>query len=444
MRASRIFFFILMVLGQTGALASEVCSAVHHRVIHVAPEKIQQASELIEKVYSGNIKKAFLEKQKPNWAEYAEVAQLLEFIQKNPRIRQSIDRYRLKAKFKNERESIEKSLKEGLSDPEKKKSFNRHLDYHFAYFHLLKKANEDLGVEIFPVPDHSGLKPNRQMIKEAEQLVARLEFYAKDTFEATGHKDKNAFIEYTRNFGKHTKRKLKLVQDELVIAMHRPENARFWIPLAGFQNQRITGSSNGSLFHEMEGEVTGRDQAEANLTNQTTQDFVPLSPRFKPNYAEARPDVNVKDIQRSTNASGYGSDLWIFKKNAVEKRATWTPADSLGPGQGGAPKSHIQNIFLPWSYRELMVPYSVDPSVFEPAPPNPGFNFKSSGWPWSWAGYYFEVQIWGPLTIKDVQAFHFMENPPDKKLYDLLVSEGIEVWDERQWPATRYFGEAAP
>ncbi|MEZ0393323.1 MAG: hypothetical protein ACAH59_13975, partial [Pseudobdellovibrionaceae bacterium] len=299
-----------------------------------------------------------------------------------------------------------------------------------------------LQLKILPIPDLSLVKSDAVLKADAKKILKNLEKITDSTFHLSGHENLKAFEEYAANHNELTKKRLDLIQNHLVVAMHRPERARFWIPLAGFQNQRITGSSNGSLFADSKpGATSGRDEVEATLTSTDQEQYISLSGRLKPNYAEARPDSSITDVRPGDSAAHYGSDLWIIKKSVLEQRSTWTPQDSLGPGTYPKRNQSFDDIFIPWKYRSLMIPFSLsEPYSFRASGRDENFKLENLK-RWSNGSRYFEVQIFGPLTIDDVQAFHFQKNPPDKELYDLLKSKNIEVWDERQWPPKPYHGE---
>ena len=133
--------------------------------------------------------------------------------------------------------------------------------------------------------------------------------------------------------------------------------------------------------------------------------------------------------------------MTCLKNKSIEYRSTWSPTDSLTPGwQQGS--NSWNNHFIPWKYKALMTPYW-ESSNFNPASIPTDFKLDiDTSSRWSRRGeYYFEVQVWGPSTIDDIQAFIFKGNPPNKEFYQYLVSKKIEVWDERTWPAKKYNGD---
>lgn len=441
MRSTSIFTLIFTIFISWSAFAQNRCQSLFNR------ESFNEIKTQVTQVLnSTELTSILLGTRKPNWQDYYNLINMIELIKKDSQgVKNKIayinssERIQLLRSVSETKRILDlqtQELNHILIDEVKREAYKRFLDYNIAYFELLKEINSLLRAPIFPIPDFSPLKSKKELISDAETLIKELENFTEETFQATGHKSLKDFEKYTEQFNAKMKRNLDIIKDHLVVSMHRPENGRFWIPIAGFQNQRVTGSSNG--YYDADG--GGRDRAEAFLLRKEVADYIPLSARFKPNYAEARPDKSIKDIKPSESAGHYGSDLWIIKKSVIEKRATWTPQDSLGPAwYTTIKKNSFDDIFIPWKYKAFMAPYATSPNSFSPAAVEN--NFKLDGRSrWQYGSGYFEVQIFGPLGIDDVQAFHFMKNPPDKKLYDLLVSKGIEVMDERTWPAKKYDG----
>jgi hypothetical protein len=406
-------------------------------------EKIEDSEKLV-KLYehlsmlleSDGFTQALSGLRKPSWNEYNSLIEIKKLIKGSDPVQ------RIKYLSTDERLLLQARLK-GLIDVTKalteksipKAQFKEFLDNHYAWFKLIESINKDAGFELIPNANLSVLRSNEKLTSDAEKIVKDLESNFTETFETSGHKNFEDFKKYTRAFSPEMRRKMDVIENGLIVGMHRPESARFWIPIAGFQNQRITGSSNGAFSPEY------RDKAEANLIELPYEKFVPLSSRFKPNYAEARPHMtNTKD-NPETSASHYGSDIWVFKEKSIESRSTWSPKDSLRPGLNQGVNTW-NNHFIPWKNKALMTPYWAKPS-FYPTEINPDFKLETNS-PSRWSRYgssYFEVQIWGPSTIDDIQAFIFKGNPPDKEFYQYLLSKKIEVWDERTWPAKKYNGD---
>lgn len=380
---------------------------------------------------------------KPNWNHYNT---LLTFIQKTENLDHAQRaKIGVNLKFTSQviNESIKNKIANFMSKDKTHKLFNRFLDYNIAYFKLLEQLNRNLKAEIIPIPSFKELPTEQLLIDEAKKIIKNLEKETDQNFtEETGFKDREDLKNKMIKFNPQLNDLIDLVENNLIVTMRRPESGRFWIPITGFQNQRITESSRGTLYDDStKDEISGRDQAESHLTKISVEDYVPLSGRLKPNYAEARPSFTAENISFHSEASQYGSDLWVIKKSILESRATWTPSDSLGPG-----RKKWSDLFIPWKERILMSLYAMSSfsnRIFATLSIPQEFSQKE---PFNWESdtRYFEVQIYGPLSINDVEAFHFTENPPDKKLYQLLKSKGIKVFDTRNNQNKEYFGEDSP
>lgn len=433
----------LLIMTSSQFALSQQCVDLFTKVKTPHLEKIEDSEKLVKLserlsifLESDGFTQALSGLRNPSWNEYnalVEIKKLLRGTDPVQRIKHlsTDERILLQAKLKGLID-VTKALTEKSAPKAKFKEF---LDNHYAWFKLIESINKDAGFELIPNANLSVLRSNEKLTRDAEKIVKDLESNFTETFETSGHKSFEEFKKYTRAFSPEMQRKMDVIENGLIVGMHRPESARFWIPIAGFQNQRITGSSNGTFSPEY------RDKAEANLIELPYEKFVPLSSRLKPNYAEARPHMtNTKDNPQ-TSASHYGSDIWVFKEKSIESRSTWSPEDSLGPGWNQGVNTW-NNHFVPWKNKALMTPYWAKPS-FYPTEINPDFKLETNS-PSRWSRYgssYFEVQIWGPSTIDDIQAFIFKGNPPNKEFYRYLLSKKIEVWDERTWPAKKYSGD---
>ncbi len=373
---------------------------------------------------------------KPNWNDYNKLMGLIEKTENLDEVQ--INKIAVNMKFASKiiSESTKDIIEQIKAVESKNKVFNRFLDYNYSYFILLEQLNIKLKSQIIPVPSFKEIPTEKQLIDDGIKIVKNLEKIVKTRFAETGFENMKALETELLKHDPKLKGLLKLVEKDLVVTMRRPENGRFWIPIAGFQNQRITGSSKGYYGQDSNGEhISMRDEDESRLTSIEIKEYVNSSPRLKSNYAEARPSFE-SHIEFKSDAGQYGPDLWIIKKNVIKERATWTPQDSLRNGDYK---------FIPWLHRKFMTLFAgsdylehnkfmADDSILD-------FKNENSLLGWKRGRSYFEVQIFGPLSINDVEAFHFTNNPPDKKLYELLKSKGIKVFDTRNNQNKEYFGE---
>lgn len=379
----------------------------------------------------------FSENQRPDWNAYNNISILLKTIESDSfRPLSNIEKLSLKNEFKKKNATLEQSLSDALKNPDFLEAYKKHIDAHYALFELMKKVNDILDVPVFPKARFDLTISNAETKRQGEKILSDLnESFAKDFAEHSGHKSLEEYKEFVRNHDETSKKIVDLMEDHVLVAMHRPENARFWIPLTGFQNQRVTGSSKGALTPD------GRNQAESNLLLLDQNEYVKNSVRFMPKYAEVIVGRDIADIQNGKWADGYGSDLWIIKKSVLEKRATWTPTDSLSPGIRYRASSKVDG-FIPWSFRSLATPFLYNSikanKLFQPAGIFEPLKFNNSNW--SFGDYYTEVQIYGDVNINDVAALHFRGNPPDAEMMTYLKSKNIEVFDDRTGKPVKYIG----
>ncbi len=447
MRYILLITLSLQFFWTTQAKASESCS---HVVASRPEQKTQLVNDVLQAINDPKIVDIYQESI-PTWENYYIIQQLLINAKKT---KLSETEKRELINFLSDSSSQIAHLRKltgELNSKQKEYSADnlynptaRFLDNNIAYFKLLQKVNETLGLDVFPIPNLQDLPKDSDLIAEAEALVKKLEEEVSSKFiniSKLGFKNSREFNKFVTSQSEYSAKLIRLTQKNLVVAMHRPESARFWIPISGFQNQRVTKSSNGSYFEETKTlyAVSMRDRSESNLTNIPLKEYIIKSARFKPNYAEARPDHTQDALMPGSGALFYGSDLWIMKDDVVEKRGTWTPNDSLGPGFSYSNNQGFDDVFVPWKFRSLMTAFLNEPGHFRPSTANHKLELNTSRW--LNGSSYFEVQIFGPLNIDHVKAFHFQNTPPNKAFYELLKSKNIEIMDERSWPPKPYNGE---
>lgn len=443
------FFFVFLFSNISSlASASLSCKNLFQNEIKVGSPVSAEFIEFKNEILNLQDISIFWGRQKPKWEQYNQLTNLLKKatqINSENRNQQFTEAQILV--LKSELQTWALDLHQKALEIEPTKEFISLIDSNYGYFKLYERINKEVGLNIFPLRFLDLVTPTKDLIKDAEKTVGSNEKALSELFKTTGHKSKSEYIEYVKAHSEKAKKLLSLTENDLVVAIHRPENARFWVPISGFQNQRTTGSSNGSMNPNY------RNQVESNLTFQNTQKYSEKSVRYMPNYGEARPRNGYKTFSANKGAENYGSDLWIVKKEIYDTRATWTPRDSFGQKRVSQRELATlwDQMFIPWKDRELMVPYALNSQqsyYYDSVPKSKVKPFSPSSIPKSfkmagerYGSSYFEVQIWGPLTLDDIQAFHFKENPPNKELYELLISKNIEVWDERSLPAKKYKGD---
>ena len=280
------------------------------------------------------------------------------------------------------------------------------------------------------------------LVKQAEALARASEAKFAKYFSTTGYANPEAYLAALRSSPLESVRKALAVIEggHIRPVVFRTEKRREWIAKTGFQNQYVTGTSGGALAFDV------RKRTEASLLgSETLADFTALDLEIMPKYATLKPTPesglkNRAPDDSSDFAGDYGSDSYWFKLTSVENRMTWTPGDSLNNslvGEGLRPVARWDDFFIPWSQRALMVPFM-------------DFGFEnghaSFSWPMKGNGFeiktkytrdfYWEVQIYGPLRLRDVEIFEFRQNPPSGEFLRELMRNKISIRDARKQPAT--------
>src|SRR5262249_51238509 len=146
------------------------------------------------------------------------------------------------------------------------------------------------------------------------------------------------------------------------------------------------------------------------------------------------------------SSMNYGDDAFTFKAEALAARMTWTPQDSLDRyikgnkittravhpenlmlddlspeekaelAELGGPAKAWDQMYIPWSFNSLVVPYiaaslAKQGDIETNGVPSTRKLKTSADWNLTTTSY-LEVQIWGPLTLDDVEAFQFTQDPP--------------------------------
>lgn len=435
----KIFFLLSLslIMNQTAAAAAEMCQDLFSNKPALATaqnDTLPSENQQKALIQFNHISEYLLQlgnpgTKAPSWPDYNEVDLLLK-IAKNLN---SLDKEILKKATSEDHQRLVNKAEQNKKDL----FYRPFLDAHYNYFRLLNEINTILKFQLFPDFGLKQVKSNEQTVEIASRIISDLTKKYEDNFSDLGHKNLEQFRAYAENYSAYSNWVIQNLRDNTQVALHRPEGARFWIPLTGFQNQRTTGSSKGWYAPGSE----ARNDTESALLKLNSEAYNLVSVRTMPNYAELRYDFKKVPQKPHQNANVYGSDLWIIKKDVLNKRATVTPADSLGNQEDS--ESVVSKSFIPWKFRELVTPFLVSPTVLNTLNENAeawnrrpdDFTFKSL---WIYYISYVEVQIFGSLTLDDVSAFHFKQDPPDKEFYNLLKSKNIEVYDERQWPPVKW------
>ncbi|MCM2322401.1 MAG: hypothetical protein NDJ90_03975 [Oligoflexia bacterium] len=231
--------------------------------------------------------------------------------------------------------------------------------YQHLLWELNKELPKDLKIRGVRIP-YDSRKP--ALIAQAREFVARQGARFDPYFQNAGFDDRESLKRAIRSFSDDARILYdRLEAEQVELAMTRPESARWWTPRVGFQNQRVTGSSQGML------NPTYRDEVEASLTGTRAGIYHGFDAEFKPNYGYLKPRPE-DGLEQSVAANHYGLDVYIFKKERVRDRLTWTAGDSFGVKEYGAadvaygaasdiPRATSwRGNLIPWKDRALMVP----------------------------------------------------------------------------------------
>lgn len=223
-------------------------------------------------------------------------------------------------------------------------------------------------------------------------------------------------------------------QGQLQVVTRASDKIRDHIAESGFLNQFETQTSRGMLNNDY------RNQVESDMLGVSVDSYRSLDPKIKPKYGMvvAKASSGTAALPINTAVKRYGSDIYYFKLDKIEKRLTYTAADSFmfAPNDALAEDPYVHTIwsrFVPWNRRLLLVPFVVE-------------NMKKKN-EFSVSGVvdktilkqevdefysrYIEAQIFGPLNLDMVERIDFEETLPSGKFLHELRSRGIKIYDKR-------------
>lgn len=231
-----------------------------------------------------------------------------------------------------------------------------------------------------------------------------------------------------------------LLDNQLKFAMNRGELSRDGIAKVGFLSYFESDRSSTDMSQK---ERTDLEAAMSGMSAKKYKDLVPKEER--PLYGYLAPPLE-SPIKREDEVQGYGTDTYIFKTDRMSPIATWTIGDSLDRplpvSRSGrylkVPRFHR---FLPWDYRDLMLPRL---RAYEPneTPENLSLqdfstlvtlpNGKEVQYNAGTDHGYIEIQFWRQrnqsITLDDVEAFIFKDNPPSGEFLKELKRRGIKIY----------------
>lgn len=301
--------------------------------------------------------------------------------------------------------------------------------YYARLKHINKFAPQNLRFQLPRLPTDS--RPEK-IQKEVEKIINSTNSRMAKLFPTTGHINLEAYEAAVRNSGNQTLidnfELLKNVDFDLSI--RRPNAGRFWVPKTGFQNLFVTKSSRGYYTPE------GRNNVESGWTGIEAQEYLSYDDETKPKYGSIRPKLSDSKSIPAEKDKGYGDDIYLLKKEAVIHRLTLNIGDSNGviainTGSGWEWRRHEakewDQTYIPWSHRTLLAPY-LNRELFGHSQKNET-DILNKGWKTGFV--YFEIQIFGALTLDDVEAFEFQGTPPSGEFLKELQKRKIQIIDGR-------------
>lgn len=298
---------------------------------------------------------------------------------------------------------------------------------------MLAITAKAVGVPSFwPPMEHADTKA---LITNGKQLMMRQEVRAQKLLSTSGFHSLDDIAKAVSAMGPSRKEAVELLRKEngFEIKMRTPGTIREAIAQKGFLNQHDTGCSRGCLNPNY------RSNVEAAFLGISREDYDKLPNSVRPKYGYMAPS-KASGIGHDNSASHYGEDVFVFK-NEIKQHVTFHPTDSLGgstanygtSGSGKAPDPTVwHQILQPWSQRMLLAP-SIDVSA------DKKLQMGASGpsqWNGKYSGSYLEIQIWRPVTLKDVARFEFTNTPPSGSFLKALRDSGVKIYksgDNNEW-----------
>jgi hypothetical protein len=289
-----------------------------------------------------------------------------------------------------------------------------------------------------------------KMIEESEELIKKQSALFETHFESTGYKNYAQIKRLNSRLKNELGEIVDLVREEgIEVGIHRPRNARWWVTRTGLHNQHVTGGSEGYMG------IEGRNAIEATSLNKNYDEYSIFDNDLKPKYGLVRPSTDSKIEHHAPDF--YGEDIYILDFKKVRNRLTWTPGDSLNRLNNivynwrGGQTEEVKSwdlLFIPWKYKELMVPLlhqniSHETPLFgleeygQIAAPAQFKRFKMA-FPYSGDVPYLEAQVWGPVRMEDIKKFIFTREAPEGEFLKSLQDKGIEIFDGREPTPTKW------
>ena len=289
-----------------------------------------------------------------------------------------------------------------------------------------------------------------ELVASAEKLVAGMDGSFLGLFPTTGYADYAGFLELLNKNSDSLGREFvdMILQEKSAVGIYARESSRPFIAAGGFLNIHASGESSFSVG------VKGRNAVEASCLGLSFEDYAPLPAGLKPKYGLLMPPLGSVLLPADIS-QWYGTDVYVIKTANVRNRLTWAPGDSLDRvdkwtaakgirwREGEVFKPQFWDLaFVPWSRRGLIIPLMSEDVkasgrlAFSSTPQHPVYVLPvhgpsvKTGWPGPNAGY-LEVQLWGPVDLRDVESFIFRVTVPEGEFLRELKRHNIGIFDGR-------------
>lgn len=198
----------------------------------------------------------------------------------------------------------------------------------------------------------------------------------------------------------------------------------------GLVNQYIAGSSKGSFAHPL------RVSAESSQLGLSLEEYMKVPLEYRPKYGIL---FFGDTLTQFSPLQQYGDDLIILKHD-LEKRITFTFGTSLTKfcNQNPRIKSNFAELAAkPNDWRKIYIPFRFFPIMFfylRPELFNNNLNFLNFG-----NSLVVEIQIFGEVTIKDIQAIVFTKKYPTLEEIQLFYENNIVVYNGMMHDIYNYY-----
>ncbi len=276
-----------------------------------------------------------------------------------------------------------------------------------------------------------GSRSSTELIENGRSIYTDLVEKTNDIFYTSGFKNYHVYIEYLTQKEEKVRNRLvrEILDENIEFTMNVNHDLRNSIKENGFLNQFTSKGSDGVYDPE------GRVRSEAALLGIRRDEYEEISPLVRPKYASLGAGEGSVFKKDYSNVQ-YGQDVFLFKKDAIKDRVTFTLKDSYELGymvSRGLERSWSTQ-FIPWENRGLIIPTLIEQLEKKTPILETGYQSKLENFKIKASTFDQlppEIQIWGPLTMDEVESFIFLEKVPSGKFLQMLEDKNIKILDGR-------------